>query len=300
LDIHRLLDGAFAGIQVTPDVQDLKEEMRGNLVARVAELEADGLSPGEAAHRAIVEVGDVRAIVDEMSSVATPRSAWHRNRVRPRPAYVLRTVIAALVGAAALAAVALLATGVLEPGTRPVLDHVAAVVVLVLAAALIVGDALRQETTTNYPVTRARATGYGLAAGLGSAGLGTAAGYVQPRVVAWLVVGALLAVASIVFFTYLGATQTNRHKPWVMREMARYHAASDGFEQDPVAAARFGIYTATIWIVSLAAFAALSLTVGWAFSWLALLAGLVVFLLTLARMLFPPGRGASVDTRPEQ
>ena len=43
-DIHRLLDEAFAGIEMTPEVQDLKEEMRANLVARIDELEAAGLS----------------------------------------------------------------------------------------------------------------------------------------------------------------------------------------------------------------------------------------------------------------
>ena len=35
-DIHRLLDEAFAGIEMTPDAQDLKEEVRANLVARTA------------------------------------------------------------------------------------------------------------------------------------------------------------------------------------------------------------------------------------------------------------------------
>ena len=41
LDVHRLLDEAFAGVLMTPDLQDLKEEMRANLVARTGEIEAD-------------------------------------------------------------------------------------------------------------------------------------------------------------------------------------------------------------------------------------------------------------------
>jgi hypothetical protein len=48
-DIHRLLDEAFAGIEMTPDAQDLKEEVRANLVARSAELEASGKTPTDAA-----------------------------------------------------------------------------------------------------------------------------------------------------------------------------------------------------------------------------------------------------------
>ena len=34
MDIHRLLDEAFAGIEVTPEIQDLKEEMRANLAGK--------------------------------------------------------------------------------------------------------------------------------------------------------------------------------------------------------------------------------------------------------------------------
>ena len=69
-DIHRLLDEAFQGIEMTPDAQDLKEEVRANLVARADELEAAGVPPTEAAHRAIAELGDVRALLDATTDVA--------------------------------------------------------------------------------------------------------------------------------------------------------------------------------------------------------------------------------------
>jgi hypothetical protein len=165
---------------------------------------------------------------------------------------------------------------------------------MALAGGYVVGDALRQETSSNHPVSRARASGYGLATALGLAGLGSAAGYIPERTMPWLVVGGALLVSSIVMFTYLGATQTNRHKPWVVREMARHELAADRFEQDPAAAARFGIYTATIWLVALTAFAVVGFAVGWAWSWLALLGGVVAMMLTLARMLFSDAREPSI------
>jgi hypothetical protein len=267
-------------------VQDLKEEMRGNLVARVADLEGAGVSPGEAAHRAIAELGDVRTIVDDTTQVGPPAPPWQRNHVRPRPGFVVRTVVTSLVGAGALAVVVLLVTGVLSSGARPVLDLAMAVLVAALAGGVIVGDSLRQETTTNYPVSRRRAAGYAVATALGLGGLGSGAGYLPGRVLPWLVVGVALLVIAIVIGTYLGATQTNRHKPWVVREHARQAEAVDRFSKDPAAAARFGIYTVAIWVLALATFGVLGFTIGWAWSWLALLAGLVVFLLTLARMLF--------------
>lgn len=292
LDIHRLLDEAFAGIEVTPEVQDLKEEMRANLVARVEELRSGGVEPAEAARRAIAELGDIRSIVDDTVRVIGPAPPWQRHRVRPRPAYVLRTVLVAIAGIAALGVGVLLVTNGLGPGARPGLDIAATVAVMALAGGFLVGDALRQETTTNHPVSRRRAVGYATATALGLAGLGSAAGYLPDRAMAWLVAGAVLIVSAIAMFTYLAATQTNRHKPWVLQVQARHEQAGDRFERDPAAAARFGLYTVSIWLVAFAAFVLVGFTVGWVWSWLALLGGVVAMLLTLARMLFGDSHGA--------
>jgi len=154
---------------------------------------------------------------------------------------------------------------------------------------VIVGDALRQETTTNYPMPRRRSLGYGVATTLVLVAAGCGALAVRNEPLPWLIAGGLALAASIVAFTYLGATQTNRHKPWVVRLEAQHQEIGDRFTQDPAAAARFGLYTAAIWLIALAAFVVLGFTVGWAWSWLALLAGLVVMMITLARTLFAPG-----------
>ncbi len=270
MEIHRLLDEAFVGVDVTPEVQDLKEEMRANLVVRVAELEGSGLPTEVAAQRAMAELGDIRAVVDEMEPPARGSAPWAQHRVRPRPAYVVRTVVLATVAVAALAAVVVPEFG---PAV-PIAWQVVATAVIALIVGVIVADALRQETTTNYPVPVGRAVGYGGAAALAVAGAGCAA----------------------LCFTYLGATQTNRHKPWVVRLHTAQQQAGDRFTEDPAAAARFGLYTVTIWLIALAAFAVLSATVGWAWSWLALLAGVVAMMITLARTLFAPST-STVDVR---
>ncbi len=281
MEIHRLLDEAFAGVDMTAEVQDLKEEMRANLVVRVAELERTGLPADVAAHRAMAELGDIKGVVDETQTATAQTAPWARNRVRPKPGYLVRTVVLATIGVAAVAAVVVAEFG---PAVAMVWQ-VASVAVVALVAGVIVADALRQETTTNYPVPRARAVGYGVATVLALAGAGSAALGLRDLPPAWLVGGGLAVLVSIVGFTYLGATQTNRHKPWVVRLRT---AEQDRFTQDPAAAARFGLYTVTIWLIALAAFAVLSFTVGWAWSWLALLAGVVAMMITLARTLFAP------------
>jgi hypothetical protein len=287
--IHRLLDEAFAGVELTPDVQDLKEEIRFNLSARTDELEASGLSRDDAARRAIDELGDVRELMDELPASA-PRSPWGGppagERVRPKPAFVVRIVIASAVTVGALLTALLAALEVIPLPIGPILGLLG---FGATAAGWIVGDSLAQETTTNHPMPDKRAGGYYLATSLVIVGLGLAGLVLLGTIPIWCVIFAVLAfVVGIVIFAFLGATQTNRHKAWVLRNTEHYNDIGDRFTEDPASAARFGIYTAVIWVVAFTAFVVLSFTIGWAWSWLALVGGFVLMMTVLARMLFPP------------
>ncbi|UOE44907.1 permease prefix domain 1-containing protein [Agromyces larvae] len=293
-NIHRLLDEAFAGIASTPDVQDLKEEMRSNLVARVAELEAAGIPPQDAAHRAIRELGDIHALV-EAESIATAPPAVRpsaellhaRYRVRPKPAFVVRVTVAAAIGAAALVFGVVLGSGATAAEPVAALGMAG---LLSTAVFWIVADSLQQETTTNHPMPQPRAAGYGLGAGVTVLGLGLTALIVIGAIPVWVAfVPALLVAGAAVLFAFLGATQTNRHKAWV-REIQRSQVVANHFDHDPASAARFGIYSAAIWTTALVAFIVLGLTVGWWWALLAFPAALVVMFVTLARMLFPAKR----------
>lgn len=301
-DIHRLLDGAFAGIEMTPDVQDLKEEVRANLLARVTELEASGAAPADAAVRAISELGDVHELLVEggagapkATSAATApgwaaqAAALQRYKVRPKPRFVVGIVVASLASFIGLVFLVLAVAGVLP---LPIGVMIALVGVVSTGAAWLVGDSLAQETTTNHPMPTPRASGYFLATLLGALGLGFGALVLFRALPVWAVVFAALGVvASIVLFAILGATQTNRHKAWIRR---MYGSGGDypgnRFEREPETAARFGIYIAVIWIVAFVAFLVLWFTIGWSWSWLAFVGGFVLMMLTLARMLFGPAK----------
>lgn len=291
--IHRYLDEAFADIPRTPETADLKEELRGNLQSRVAELEAKGSSPAGAVERAIKELGPIADLVESMGASDpsdkpgdTAARLVALNRVKQNPLYVVRTVLLALLLAAGLALVILGAAHVLA-WSLPAL-----VIVAVLDGAfagLLTGDALSHETTQHYPVPAARASGFGAAGFVGLTGLDLVALFLGSTGTIWLLVtGCTLALVSLIAFIALGVAQTNRAKPWV-KDLNNAYAIEDRFSQDPAAAARFGIYTVVIWVLGFAAFAVLSFTVGFAWSWLAVLAALVIFFLVLARMLFPAG-----------
>jgi hypothetical protein len=337
-DIHRLLDEAFAGVEMTPDAQDLKEEIRANLVARVDELEASGVSPTDAARRAIEELGDVRELLDDPSTgsgtgngpstgsgtgngpsagsgtgndpstgsgtgngpstgsgtgtgagagAASARrtfdhAAMAARRVRPKPGFVVRTVLLSLLAAASLVVFALGLFGIVPLGIGGLVG-----VGLVFAASLgvVTGDALLQETTSNHPLPAPRAAAFGLATGGTLAAVALGATFATHLESVWLVVVAsLLLVVSIALFAWLGATQTNRHKAWT-REYVR-NMPPDRFTTDPDAAARFGIYTAVIWLITFVVIAVLVFTVGWWWAPLAFVAGFATMMLVLARMLF--------------
>ena len=294
--VHRLLDEAFAGIAVTPDTQDLKEELRSSLVARVAELADAGLTDAEASRRAMDELGDVREAAEGTAGEAGAPGAkakldtvaqWQAHRVRPRPAFVLRTVLLSLAIAAGLTLVALGLSDVLTlvPGAVAAIGIFA----VALPVGLLVADALRQETTTNYPMPRARAALYGASVGALLVGAAFACWFVADTdAVGALVAGICIAVVAGLELTYLGVTQTNRKKAWV-RAMQPQFESIDAFSSDPAAAARFGIYSGALWILGIGAFVALSFTVGFAWSWVALVVALLVQMLMTARMLFRAG-----------
>jgi hypothetical protein len=294
-DVHRLLDEAFAGVELTPEVQDLKEEIRDNLLFRVAELEASGIEPSDAARRAMAELGDVRAIVDDGAVALVPvraesaSAAALRNRVRPKPGFVVRTVLLSIVAVVTLALLVLGLIGVMPLGTGTLFGLGAAFGV---ALGIVTADALRQETTANHPLPTRRAVAFGAATGVLLTGLAFTAVVVVRLELGWLILSGLLVVAAIAELSYLGATQTNRHKPWVV-EQQRATTFSNRFDEDPASAARFGIYTAAIWTVAFVLAIVLGFTVGWLWAPVALVGGFVAMLVTLARMLFGDARRKS-------
>jgi len=289
-DIHRLLDEAFQGIEMTPDAQDLKEEVRANLMSRADELEAAGVTPGDAAHQAIAELGDVRALLEETADAAPQRSTdayvalMQRHRVRPKPGFVVRTVVWSIAAVVGITLAILGASGVLP---LPLGAQIGLFGMASTGLALLVGDSLSQETTTNHPMPQNRAAGYFLATLLGAFGLGFVALVAFGSMPMWgIVFAALGVIASIILFSFLGATQTNRHKAWT-RQLAAA-TPPNRFEREPETAARFGVYTAAIWLVTFAVIAVLVFTVGWWWAPIAFVGGFALMMLLLARMMFTP------------
>ena len=291
-DIHRLLDEAFAGATMTPELQDLKEELRGNLTARADELQAKGLDAPRAAEKSVAEAGIpqlIAGIDTDPTRATTPGAqaaeAARLHRVRPKPGFVVRACVLSVVLLAFLFHIVY--DLVTQSRGASSLDVQLWTIGFGIALALLVADSLRQETSAHYPMPLLRGIRWGLVSGI----LGTGVGYIviflwHPQALGVIAAGIILALAGVMAMISLGVTQTNRTKPWLLAQNREYEIA-DRFSQDPAAAARFGLYTVIIWVLAIAAFVVLSIVVGFAWSWLGLVAGFVVFFLVLARMLFP-------------
>ena len=282
--VHRLLDELFADLPATPDALDLKEEVRGNLVARATELEADGRTPDEAAHIAIDELGDVRELLDDEPAERSPPQIAAANRVRHRPAFVVRTVLISIASGLSLIALWLGNWDVFPLSTA---GAFALAGIAGLGLGWVIGDALRQETTVHHPMPQRRALAFGIAGALVITGLTTAFTILTHGIeLAWLILPGLAVIAGIGLFSYLGATQTNRTKAWVLEHGRAESEIANRFDKDPAAAARFGIYTMLIWVSAFVVSIILYFTTGWTWSWIPYVVGFLAMMFLLTRMLF--------------
>lgn len=282
--VHRLLDELFAGIPVTDASQDLKEELRGNLVARASELEAAGHSPHDAARAAVDELGDVRELLDDDERPQGAADVAAAHRVRPRPGFVVRTVVLAIASAASLVALWL---GSWDVYPLETLGAFGLAAVAALGLGWIIRDALHQETTVHHPMPLRRSRLFGVA-GLLVIGALTSALVVLTQGIApaWLILPGLALIAGIGLFSWLGATQTNRTKSWALQQQQAASQIGNRFEKDPAAAARFGIYTMIIWVAAFVVSLVLFFATGWQWMWIPYVVAFLGMMLLLARMLF--------------
>ncbi len=282
--VHRLLDELFADLPTTPDALDLKEEVRGNLVARATELEAAGRTPEEAARIAVDELGDVRELLEDAPAERTHADVAAAHRVRHRPAFVVRVVLISI--ASGLSLIGLwLGNWDVYPLTTAAAFALAGVAGIGLG--WVIGDSLHQETTVHHPMPARRALMFGVAGALVITGVTTGFTILTHGIdLAWLILPGLAAIAGIGLFSYLGATQTNRTKTWALEHGRQAPQVGNRFDKDPAAAARFGIYTMLIWVSAFVVSIVLYFTTGWTWAWIPYVVGFLGMMFLLTRMLF--------------
>jgi len=278
MNAKEFVDSLFEGYEETAALADFKEELLGNLNAKVESLVRKGMDDRTAFARASAELGDVSALADEMS-LKKRREVFEEVYMDIRrymstgriAAYVVFGMLA-LFGKAA-GAIAFLST---EGDMNLTMTGLFASMMpfMVAAAAAFTFLGVTQETASTYPMGRKRAFWYGLAAALIAFGFFTMPmvffgsqypgeffdGLLSQELAVVGTVSMLIpfVLPGIGLLAFLRLTEKNRMKPW-----ARKKAGETGETRK-----RFELFSGAIWIFAIGIFLFAGFMGGWAWSWL--------------------------------
>ena len=262
------VDRLFADYEDTPEIRDFKEEIAGNLKERVKELMSKGLGEEEAFEKATAELGDITAIADDIGK-RKRNEAIGQMYIKAKVPITKRT-----------AAGLTLATGLLLLGAGlGIINYFseASEMLLYYISVFLVADAigtyaffgLTQETASRFPMKTKRALAYWIVLFVGVLGEGLAAvmfffdGMELSTALGIEFAMVFPAVCALIFLIMTG---TDRKKPWYKAMEGRGIELSLRLESetaDPVKAARFGIASGALWVLTIA----LSITLYFVFDW---------------------------------
>jgi len=294
MEAKQFVDSLFKGYEETAALADFKEELLGNLNAKIEDLVKKGMGLEAAFAKASAELGDVSALADDLS--LKKRTEVFEDAYMGISRYMTAGRVAGYVvfGVLALfgivtALITLFAVKRIGIGFDGPIDWVGffATIMpfLVAAAAGFTFLGITQETASMYPVGKKRAVWYTAAATLIAFGIFTMpVVYFGVRIADNLlseIVGfnleALVPVIGmfipfilpgIGILVFLVLTEKDRLKPWakdfrdktVAREMALWN--------DPATATRFGMFSGAVWISAIGLFFLLGFIISFKFSWL--------------------------------
>ena len=290
------IDSLFAGYEQTTALADFKEELLGNLNAKIESLVKKGMDGGAAFAKASAELGDVSALADDLS-LKKRKEVFEEVYMDIRNYMPVWRVIAYVVfGAAALfgiiiAGIAYFATkGEMSADLSLTSFFGTLIPFFTVAAAGFTFLGLTQETASQYPVSKKRAAWYALAAGLIAFGLTAAPvalfsvsyGVFLPEFPGFLpdfggghlaMAGALGVLLSFELpgaglLAFLVLTEKDRLKPWAQEFRAGVVKREMELWNNSATAARFGLFSGAIWIFAIGLFILLGLITGFQFSWL--------------------------------
>jgi len=281
------VDRLFADYEDTPEIRDFKEEIVGNLNERIKELVINGLSEEKAFDKAAAELGDITAIADDVGKKKRNETIGQMYMGAKVP--LTKKAAAGFTVASGLLLLCIgLALFNFFSETRNVWVYNLSASLLPVACGLYAYFGLTRETASHYPMKNGRALAYGIVCLIGFLGVGLAGvsflfnGFEMSAALGVKIALILPAICALIF---LLATETKRQKPWLkamIEQEIENSIKSHMSIVDPVRAAKFGVASGGLWILSIAVFMTLGSVIGWQYSWL-------VFLFALAIQVFMAG-----------
>jgi predicted histidine transporter YuiF (NhaC family) len=284
MNTQQHIDSLFSSYEETPALADFKEELRSNLDDRIASLMKKGATKQAAFTKATEELGDISALAEEIS-LKKKKEIYSEMYMQTRH-YMSTKRVALYVACGAMLGFAVIVALLVQFNAREPAGPMGAL--LALGGAPILGFVflgLTQETATHESMPWKRALWYVAASGVFLFGVFTfgVVYFYSERGIAEAI-GTLIpfALPGAALGVFLILTEKDRRKPWVMEQAKKYTEQAAEYFANPAQAARFGMTSAAVWIAAIAGFIVLTMTVGIQFSWLAVVAAIVIQLLILA------------------
>ncbi|MCL2270169.1 MAG: permease prefix domain 1-containing protein [Treponema sp.] len=299
MDTKEFMDSLFRSYEETKALVDFKEELLGNLNAKIENFIKKGMDAESAFAKASAELGDVSTLADELS-LKKRKEVFEevymdiRRFMPPKrvAGYVVFGIVA-LFGITVALITFFSVRGIGNSLSGPV-DMVsffgAMMPFLTAAIAGFTFLGVTQETASMNPVSKKRGTWYAVSSGLIAFGLFTMPiVYFSTKTADAMALyeifdynfdynlEALIPVISMMIpfilpggglLTYLIFTEKDRLKPWA--KDFRNKAVKDEMAiwQDPATASRFGMFSGAIWVFAIGLFLLLGFIIGFKFSWL--------------------------------
>jgi len=287
------VNSLFEGYEETAELADFKEELLGNLNAKIENLIKKGMDEETAFSKASAELGDVSALADEMS-LKKRKEVFEEVYMDIKQYMSVKRIVAYIIfGASALFGIAAaLITLFSVKGAGA--DFNASLKWTGFFAELmpfltvsIIGFTflgITQELPSMYPVSKKRGAWYAAAAGMIAIGLFNMPVVYFARKTGIMIHGIqidnfrmLIPVISLIIpfilpgigiLVFLGFTEKDRLKPWAKNFRNKAVENEMAMWNDPAAAARFGMFSGAIWIFAVGLFILFGFLIGFKFSWL--------------------------------
>jgi hypothetical protein len=231
MNAKELVDSLFAGYEETAALTDFKEELLGNLNAKVETLMKKGMDESAAFEKAGAELGDISALADELS--LKKRKEVFEEAYMDIRRYMTTPRVAGYVIFGALAFFGLFSGSMAYFSSQHLIPPALNLTVLLGAmmpflVAAIAGFTflgVTQETAAVYPIRKKRAAWYAAAAGLIAFGISAApvtffairAGGENAEMTGSLGVLLAFVLPGSGLLAFLVLTEKNRLKPWAKK-----------------------------------------------------------------------------------
>lgn len=207
--VNVYIDNLFAGVGTSQQLFDLKEELAINLQEKISDIKARGLDDEQAFKEAVISMGDLSGLVDDMRRVGQDTAKqWAYTSLSGRisTAGIVAGVLLILFGAFTVAMLYFM-----KMEAEPV---VGSSIFIVAGGAVLTYSILTRETRNKYGMNKIRAVLYALAIGLILFSIFTALTSRFATGEMFIAIGSLMvfSLPGIGLFLLLILTETDRSK----------------------------------------------------------------------------------------